>query len=115
MHHLLLPSYPDTNICSSAWKPITGKSYLPRLSEAGENRYQGSYFNSPAPLPSSFTYGTLTPYESDLHPTVSELEPVLVSDNEPQSPTTDTEVAAEKEVPSPHENARRKSRRGCLP
>jgi len=116
MYHLpLLPGYgPDTNIRSSGpGKPITGKSYLSRLSEAEENGYQGSYFNSPAPgsprngyissspgdnrdapLPSSFTSAEqLTPYESDL--------PTAVSDSELLSPTTDTEVAAEVDVPSP--------------
>lgn len=49
MYHLpLLPGYsPNTNIRSSApSEPIEGKSFLSRLSEAEEDGYQGSYFDS---------------------------------------------------------------------
>jgi uncharacterized Rmd1/YagE family protein len=116
MYHLpLLPGYgPDTIIRSSVpGKPFTGKSYLSRLSEAEENGYQGSYFNSPSPgsprdgyissspintrhsrPPSPATSAEpLNTYESDLS------NPLL--DREPQSPTTDTEVVVEIEAPSP--------------
>jgi uncharacterized Rmd1/YagE family protein len=122
MYHLpLLPGYgPDTIIRSSApGKPTTGKSYLSHLSEAEENGYQGSYFNSPAPgsprdgnissspvhtrhpRPPSPTTSVepLTSYDSDV-PTPMR-EPAPSSDREPQSPSTDTEVVPEVEIPSP--------------
>ena len=118
MYHLpLLPGYgPDTMVRSSApAKPITGKSYLSRLTEAEENGYQGSYFNSPAPAsprdgyisssldhsqPLSPTTSTepLTAYESDAAPAL-EPEPILISDFEPIFPSTGTEFTPE--IPSP--------------
>lgn len=124
MYHLpLLPGYgPDSIIRSSApGKPITGQ-YLSHFSEAEENGYQGSYFNSPAPASprdgyiSSSPVNTRNPrppspatsaepptvYESDLSPPPPlDREPPLASDQEPPSPTTDTEVAAEVEPQSP--------------
>jgi uncharacterized Rmd1/YagE family protein len=117
MYHLpLLPGYgPDTIIRSTApGKPTTGKSYLSRLSEAEENGYQGSYFNTPIlgsprdgyissspritrpPRPLS-PATSAEPYEIDLTTPV----PELVSDLEPQSPSTDIEDVTEVEVPSP--------------
>lgn len=51
MYHLpLLPGYgPNANIRSSApAKPVRGRSFLSRLSEAEENGYQGTYFTSAA-------------------------------------------------------------------
>ena len=111
MYHLpLLPGYgPDTVVRSSVpGKPIAGKSYLSRLSEAEENGYQGSYFNSPIPATPRDGYISSSPrrprrassatsaepintYESDLS------NPLL--DQEPQSPITDAEVAPEIEAP----------------
>jgi uncharacterized Rmd1/YagE family protein len=113
MYHLpLLPGYgPDTNIRSSA--PGKPKSFLSRLSEAEENGYQGSYFNSPAPKSPRDGYISSSPinardrrppspapsaeqptfYESDFPTPASEPEVALVSDFEPQSPGARAEAA----------------------
>jgi uncharacterized Rmd1/YagE family protein len=121
MYHLpLLPGYgPDTNIRSSA--PGKPKSFLSRLSEAEENGYQGSYFNSPSPKsprdgyistspvntrdrrpPSPATSAEqLTFYESDFPTPASDPEVVHVSDFEPQSPGTCTKAAPFNTVPPP--------------
>ncbi|KAG6840699.1 hypothetical protein C0991_005002 [Blastosporella zonata] len=63
MYHLpLLPGYgPETNIRSSVpAKPSTGKSFLSRLSEAEEDGYQGTYFNSTTPQPTNSLEGYIS-------------------------------------------------------
>ncbi|KAG6918387.1 hypothetical protein DXG01_014788 [Tephrocybe rancida] len=63
MYHLpLLPGYgPEANIRSSVpAKATTGKSFLSRLSEAEEDGYQGTYFNSTTPQPTNSLEGYIS-------------------------------------------------------
>ncbi|KAL0960063.1 hypothetical protein HGRIS_011711 [Hohenbuehelia grisea] len=109
MYHLpLLPGYgPNSNIRSSNPGPSTsgGKSMLRRLSEAEENGYQGTYFNSEvARSPQDGYISTTSPVNSRNPPIRPPADPtpssetdhfLSASDAEPPTPATDAETENE--------------------
>ncbi|KAH0581415.1 hypothetical protein H2248_012497 [Termitomyces sp. 'cryptogamus'] len=85
MYHLpLLPGYgPDTNIRSSApAKASNEKSILAGLSEAEEDGYQGTYFNTRTPRPSNSHEGYIYSSPVEPGPVLSDMTELLPSEAE---------------------------------
>ncbi|KAG6888104.1 hypothetical protein C0995_010669 [Termitomyces sp. Mi166 len=80
---------PDTNVRSSTPAKVPNeKSYLAGLSEAEEDGYQGTYFNTSIPQPSNSREGYIS----------SSVEPELLSPDVNELPPSEAEAESEQEL-----------------